>query len=386
MTHSFAAGTDSYTYPTASNRLSGITLATGGTRGFTYDASGNVTAEARAGGAYGYTYDAAGRMREFRAGGVLQAQYRYDAMGRQAVRTLVPSGLTIHSVFDSEGRRIAEYNQATGALIREYVWMGWEPVAVIEGGVVYMIFTDHIGRPVMGTTLSGTKVWSATYLPFGGVHVTTGAPIDARFPGQWFQAETGLHQNWMRDYDPTTGRYLQADPLGLVDGAGVYGYALQNPGRYVDPRGEFINILVGAVIGGVAAAKNCGDWRAVLIGAALGGVTGGFGAFVAPGYAALIGGAAAAAGQTGAYLVDNCNCSFTWGSFIASTALGAVGGGFSGSVGKAAVSYRYGKPAFAAQRYVNRTQAVGETAFSGIVEGIGTLVPSPNPEDCECQR
>ena len=42
----------------------------------------------------------------------------------------------------------------------------------------------------------------------------------------------------MRDYDPTTGRYIQADPLGLVDGSSVYGYALQSPGRYVDPRGE----------------------------------------------------------------------------------------------------------------------------------------------------
>jgi len=41
----------------------------------------------------------------------------------------------------------------------------------------------------------------------------------------------------MRDYDPTTGRYIQADPLGLVDGASVYGYAGQNPGRYVDPTG-----------------------------------------------------------------------------------------------------------------------------------------------------
>ena len=42
----------------------------------------------------------------------------------------------------------------------------------------------------------------------------------------------------MRDYDPTTGRYLQADPLGLIDGASVYGYARQSPGRWVDPRGE----------------------------------------------------------------------------------------------------------------------------------------------------
>jgi uncharacterized protein RhaS with RHS repeats len=42
----------------------------------------------------------------------------------------------------------------------------------------------------------------------------------------------------MRDYDPTTGRYLQADPLGLVDGASVYGYVEGNPGRWIDPRGE----------------------------------------------------------------------------------------------------------------------------------------------------
>ena len=45
----------------------------------------------------------------------------------------------------------------------------------------------------------------------------------------------------MRDYDPTTGRYIQADPLGLVDGASVYGYALQNPGRFVDSTGPFVN-------------------------------------------------------------------------------------------------------------------------------------------------
>jgi RHS repeat-associated protein len=97
----------------------------------------------------------------------------------------------------------------------------------------------HIGRPSFATTLAGTKVWSAVYLPFGGVHVTTGAPIDARFPGQWFQTEAGLYQNWMRDYDPTTGRYIEADPLGLVDGASVYGYAGGNPGRYTDPFGLF---------------------------------------------------------------------------------------------------------------------------------------------------
>jgi RHS repeat-associated protein len=109
---------------------------------------------------------------------------------------------------------------------------------VIEGGVVSFVRSDHIGRPVFATNAAGTKVWTASYLPFGGVRTTTGTPLTARFPGQWFQSESGLHQNWMRDYDPTTGRYQEADPLGLIAGASLYGYANQSPMMYVDPRGE----------------------------------------------------------------------------------------------------------------------------------------------------
>jgi len=127
---------------------------------------------------------------------------------------------------------------SSSTLIREYVWLEGRAIAVIEGGVTHYIRTDHIGRPVFATDGAGTKVWEATYLPSGGVDTSTGTPITLRFPGQWFQSDSGLHQNWMRDYDPTTGRYIQADPLGLVDGASVYAYARQNPGRYVDPRRE----------------------------------------------------------------------------------------------------------------------------------------------------
>lgn len=111
----------------------------------------------------------------------------------------------------------------TSTLLREYVWFEGKPIAVIEGGVVYFVRSDHIGRPVFATDATGAKVWEATYLPFGGVHTSTGNNINLRFPGQWFQSESGLYQNWMRDYDPTTGRYIQAGPLGLVDGASVYG-------------------------------------------------------------------------------------------------------------------------------------------------------------------
>ena len=239
ITHSSAAGVDLYAYPPGSNRLSSITLAAEGNRAFTYDAAGNVPFDDRTGGSYGYTYNAAGRMSEFRINGFLQASYQYDALGRQAIRTLTsPTPVTIHSVFDSDGRRIAEYDEASGDLLREYIWNGWDPVALIEGGTIYYVRTDHIGRPIFATNASGAKVWTASYSPFGSVQTSTGNLPTPRFPGQWFQTESGLHQNWMRDYDPTTGRYLEPDPLGLVDGANVYGYVKQNPGRWIDPRGE----------------------------------------------------------------------------------------------------------------------------------------------------
>jgi uncharacterized protein RhaS with RHS repeats len=93
----------------------------------------------------------------------------------------------------------------------------------------------------------------------------------------------------MRDYDPTTGRYLEADPLGLIDGASVYGYAKQNPGRYIDPRGEFIPL---AILGGIAIGAGidlamqlwlndgrieCVNWAEVGLSGALGAFSGGWG-------------------------------------------------------------------------------------------------------------
>jgi RHS repeat-associated protein len=271
-----------------SNHLTAIAQGAGGTRAFTYDAAGNVTFDNRSGGGYGYTYDAAGRMASLTINGVLHAEYKYDFAGRQAIRKLPQLGVTLHSVFDSDGRRIAEYNEATGALVREYVWLGWSPVAVIEGGVVSFVRSDHIGRPVFATNAAGTKVWTATYTPFGGVRTTTGTPITARFPGQWFQSESGLHQNWMRDYDPTTGRYIEADPLGLVAGASVYGYANQSPLMYTDPNGEN-PLLIGAAIGfGIgflldAAGQlydnggrlDCVNWWQASLSGGIGAVTGG---------------------------------------------------------------------------------------------------------------
>ncbi len=63
-------------------------------------------------------------------------------------------------------------------------------------------------------------------------------PYNLRFPGQYYDAETGLNQNWNRDYDPVVGRYLESDPIGLLGGSwSTYLYASGDPVIYIDPLG-----------------------------------------------------------------------------------------------------------------------------------------------------
>ena len=87
---------------------------------------------------------------------------------------------------------------------------------------------------------SQAVVWQADYEPFGSVNITTEI-IDnnLRFPGQYYDQETGLHYNKARDYDPSTGRYIESDVIGLKGGISTYGYTLQNPIKYADPTGMF---------------------------------------------------------------------------------------------------------------------------------------------------
>lgn len=58
-----------------------------------------------------------------------------------------------------------------------------------------------------------------------------------RFPGQCYQAETGLNYNYFRDFDPAVGRYVESDPLGLPGGLNTYTYVGGNPIQYMDPYG-----------------------------------------------------------------------------------------------------------------------------------------------------
>ena len=136
---------------------------------------------------------------------------------------------------------------------------------------------------------NGPQSAGITYTPFGQTFEIPGAlPPTLGFPGQWFREESGLFQNWMRDYDPSLGAYIQPDPLGLVDGSAVYRYASGNPMRYSDPTGlcPWCYAAAGAAVGGGANLGyqlykddgnfSCVDWSEVGAWAAAGSFGGGF--------------------------------------------------------------------------------------------------------------
>jgi RHS repeat-associated protein len=100
---------------------------------------------------------------------------------------------------------------------------------------------DHLGTPQELTDYSGEIVWSAQYDAYGKVAALTLASDDyldqpLRFQGQYFDAESGLHYNRHRYYDPRVGRYLTPDPVKLAGGLNQYQYT-PNPTGWVDPLG-----------------------------------------------------------------------------------------------------------------------------------------------------
>jgi len=110
---------------------------------------------------------------------------------------------------------------------------------------IYYIYTDQLNTPRLITDTANTPVWRNDQAdPFNA-----GAPYDdpgntgqhfvfnLRFPGQYYDQETGLAYNYFRDYDATTGRYVQSDPIGLMGGINTYTYVGGDPVSYADPLG-----------------------------------------------------------------------------------------------------------------------------------------------------
>ncbi|MGH8307178.1 MAG: RHS repeat-associated core domain-containing protein [Gammaproteobacteria bacterium] len=97
--------------------------------------------------------------------------------------------------------------------------------------------TDQLGTPRDITNSSKTIVWQWSSDPFGNGTPTGSITYNLRMPGQYYDAETGHNYNYFRDYDPTIGRYIESDLIGLRGGINTYGYVGQDPLGGVDPFG-----------------------------------------------------------------------------------------------------------------------------------------------------
>ncbi|ACM22012.1 RHS repeat protein [Geotalea daltonii FRC-32] len=225
LTQVDSVGTSSYVYQPGSNKLTGITGAT--TSSFAYDANGNTVTD----NATTYTYNQNQRL--IRAAAIQTGDYAYNASGERVKKTTV--GTTTHFVYDRAGSLLIE-NASDG--LTEYVYLNGEPVAKIDATGTSYIHTDHLGTPQMMTDASGAKVWAIEARPFGDNAAITGAGmLNLRFPGQYFDTETGNHYNYFRDYNPSVGRYIQKDPIGIAGGINLYSYVQNNPINWVDPEG-----------------------------------------------------------------------------------------------------------------------------------------------------
>ncbi len=188
----------------------------------------------------GYTYDASGRLVAAKTG-AYTTLYTNDGLGQRVTRSgYGASGIAgdlERFVYDEAGQLLGEYDGA-GKAIEETVWLGDLPVAVlIPGKLPYYIAPDQLGAPHQIASAARSTVWRWDHDPFGNGAPAGSLAYNLRFPGQYYDKETGLDHNGYRDYDPSTGRYIESDPIGLAGGLNTYAYVGGNPTGGIDPAG-----------------------------------------------------------------------------------------------------------------------------------------------------
>ncbi len=112
-----------------------------------------------------------------------------------------------------------------------------EEDTIVDNAIQYYV-NDHLNTPQQLLNENNTITWEAGYEAFGEASITTQQVTNNhRFPGQYYDKETGLHYNWNRYYDVTVGRYITSDPAGLYGGLNSYAYVGSNPLAYIDIMG-----------------------------------------------------------------------------------------------------------------------------------------------------
>jgi RHS repeat-associated protein len=241
-----------YSYASGTSRLTRITT-DGVPIALTHDGHGNTTTN----GSRRYTYDPANQL--VRVDDTdLVAQYVYNGLGQRVIKSV--NGQSTYYHYDLAGHLIAE--TPAGGLVSagtEHINKGNGLLSQVDvkTGAIYGYHTNYLGAVHQLTDINGTIVWEAVYQPFGETVINAGSTVvnNWRMPGQYFDAETGLHYNYFRYYDAATGRYLTPDPIGLEGGINLYAYSLDNPVLFIDPYGLDIRTPKWAVKGFINNGK-----------------------------------------------------------------------------------------------------------------------------------
>jgi RHS repeat-associated protein len=223
-----------------------------------YDARANLESYIGHEGRWRFTYNRRNLLVRAESGAGRVVKFGYDAFGR---RLWKKSGAKeIRYVW--AGEQLVREVETNGpqTVTRDYLYQPgtFTPLALRINEEIYCYHTDHLGTPVRMTDSRGRVVWSAEYRAFGeAITRIHQVPNFLRFPGQYFDEETGLHYNRFRYYSPILGRYLTRDPLTFLAGVNFYAYVDNDPINATDPLGlkwwKTALAIAGGIVAGVAA-------------------------------------------------------------------------------------------------------------------------------------
>lgn len=243
---SSAGGNASFTIDPASNRMTGYTYGSN-TMVYAYGATGNRTSKTENGVTTTYGYDGFNRLNKLTTpSGV--TNYFVNALDQRAAKSGV--GGTTRFIYVGQNQLLAE-NGPGGW--KSYIWAGNELLGVATASnTLYFVHNDQLGRPEVVTHWNKAPVWRANNGSYNrNVTLDSIGGLNIGFPGQYYDAESSTWYNGFRDYDPSIGRYLQSDPIGLAGGTNTYAYVMGNPINAVDSLGLQTCLLTTVGPGGV---------------------------------------------------------------------------------------------------------------------------------------